>query len=287
MSLDSKVLEQSGSKRSLLPKENSMLFTRLQSVMPSPKVASIISSTRNIRLRKQIEAISSNSKTMSESRHSLDMKNFKLENYTLKEKSKELTDNSDANCLRGKVKDYEDTINQLQRDLKLVVAENARLKAEKLHIEATCKEVCYLLTTNAVATNQKAIGKLRKAIKDLAPTFPHSSRSTPYLLLDEEPQLDDGIRLKSKTTSNKVIGKRSIRSPYNASPGAVRSLSKIRRLRSPSHPCLTGTLKPKSRSCSESRSPSPLDSLDTARKLQFIRDKTMSILQAWRYSSML
>lgn len=285
LSLDSKTHESSELKKSLRFKERFMLFTQLQGYSASPKATTIASSTRNIQQPKHTKGLSSSSKGISNSRSPREAKRLAKENFTLKEQDKDMSDHSETTTLRNKLAEYEATIEKLQSSLESANAENTRLRTEKQSIEAACKEVCFLLTANAVAANQKAIVRLRRAIKEQAKIISHTSRSTPRIVLDEEPRLDEGIRLKSSTTSNQAASKRRISSPYNSSPGALHKSRKVGGVKSQKN--FSGsTSYPLNRSFSECRSDSSLGSnVDIQGKLQYIHDKTKTILKAWSHHS--
>jgi hypothetical protein len=258
-------LEQSESKKGVVPKDNLLLFTRLQSYFGSPKVA-------------MLKQANSSPRTLADSNSARDFKKFSHElHHSFKDRHQE---QGDTCALQAKVKEQEQAIARLQQALNASLTENARLKAERKHIESACKEVCFLLTANAVAANQKAIGRLRNVLSAPISTLSNTSRSTPHLMLDEEPQLDEGIRLKSKTSSNRSLAKRTMRSPYHSSPGDVKSTSKLGRIKSPLNLGLASVRRAKPSSRSMSRSPSPMDLMDTQSKLQFIKDKTKALLRS-------
>jgi hypothetical protein len=262
LSLDSKVLEQSGSKKGIMPKDNPLLFTRLQSYFGSPKAAMLKHSSSSPRTLR----------TLGDSKSARDPNKLSHEVHSFKDRYQ---DQSETCALQVKVLEAIETLHQV---LNATLTENARLKAERKHIEAACKEVCFLLTANAIAANQKAIGRLRTVLSAPLSAVSSTSRSTPHLMLDEVPRLDENIRLKSKTSSNRSLGKRPMRSPYHSSPGEI--TSKIRRIKSPLNLGLASVRKARPRSRSLGRSPSPLDLMDTQSKLQFIKEKTRALLKS-------
>jgi hypothetical protein len=284
-SLDSKCQDLSDSSSSVLPKDNLALLTRLQSNLGTPKAPSAKTSFTELHIHNQrARRLSISTKTLSKASTSHTIKRYPKESSHTRLKQ---TESNESLGLRLKVAELEGVIDDLQRLLMEARCDNSRLLTEKLLAETACKDVYLLLTANTMGANQKAVGRLRQVLKQTTTQAnSSSSRLRTYLLLDEEPRLDEHIRIKSKTTSNQARGKKQKPQPYTLSPGGgLRPSSRAKQFSSPINSRLATASKTKPRSHSNSRSSSPLSHLSTQEKLEFIKDKTQTLLEAWRRCS--
>jgi hypothetical protein len=283
-SLDSKSKDLSFASSNALPQANLGLFNRLQSNLGTPKAPSAKISFDELHIHNQRVRLSISTKTLTKASTSKTMKRHPQDSTQSKLK---LTESNESLGLKLKVAELEGVIDDLQRLLTAARCDNSRLMTEKLLAETACKEVYLLLTANTMGANQKAAGRLRQVLKQTTTQAnSSSSRLRTYLLLDEEPRLDERIRTKSKTTSNKVSESTQNPQPYTLSPaGGLQPSSKARQFSSPVNSRLATVSKTKPRSRSNSRASSPLSQLSTQEKLDFIKDKTQTLLEAWRRCS--